>query len=264
MNLIRLRAMAALGWLLLPALVLQGLWLRCSVPRLGEAAGPPEGEVAGAVPEKTPPLRLLLLGESTVAGVGASNHQQGLAGGIAASLAGRTGLAVRWRALGRNGLTARALRTELLASASNLRADVAVIALGVNDSVRLNRPGRWTQELDRLIRDLRNRCGCIPVFLAALPPMGDFPALPQPTRWVLGTRAQLLDRASRALAERSDNVFHVPLPTQLEGHISEYFAGDGFHPSPAGYRVWGESLAERISDVLRPGLGAAPGERSGQ
>ena len=246
---ILLRATAALGWLLLPVLVIQGLWLRRTVPRLGEAGGPLEGETAG----EAPPLRLLLLGESTVAGVGASNHDEGLVGRIAASLSEHSGRAIRWRVMGRNGLTARQLRTELVVPATGLEADLAVIALGVNDSVRLNRPGRWRRELEQLIRELRTRCGNIPVFLAALPPMGDFPALPQPVRWVLGTRARLLDRASRELAASTDNLFHVPLPAQLEGHISEYFAEDGFHPSPAGYRVWGKGLAERISEVMRSG-----------
>ena len=248
-NGILLRTTAALGWLLLPVLVLQGLWLRRTVPRLGEAGGPLKGEIPGAAP----PLRLLLLGESTVAGVGASNHDEGLVGRMAASLAGHTGRAIHWHAMGRNGLTARQLRTRLLVPAAGLEADVAVIALGVNDCVRLNSPRRWTRELDQLIRELHNRCGNIPVFLAALPPMGDFPALPQPVRWVLGTRARLLDRASRKLANSMENLFHVPLPAQLEGHISEYFAADGFHPSPAGYRVWGEGLAERISEVMRSG-----------
>ena len=71
-----------------------------------------------------------------------------------------------------------------------------VLALGVNDVLRFNAPGRWTRDLTQLIADLRERVGTAPVVLASVPPMGRFPAFPQPLRAVFGWRATALDRAA--------------------------------------------------------------------
>jgi lysophospholipase L1-like esterase len=235
-----LRLASAVGMFLFPVLVLQGRQVRRTVPRLPEAAGPKEGEVAGALPA----IRLLVLGESTVAGVGAPTHDDGLAGHTARALARATGRAVRWRALGRNGATADITRRELLEPAADLRADVAVIALGVNDTLRFHGPGRWTRDLHGLIAALRARCGEIPIVLSAVPPAGRVLAFPRLLRTTLGLRAQLLDRAAVRLARRSARVSHVPTPPWFLDAIDRHFCEDGFHPSPSGYALWGRLLGD--------------------
>jgi lysophospholipase L1-like esterase len=239
MNL-RLRLVSVLAFLLFPVLLLQGRQVRRTVPRLPEAGGPSEGQVPGAEPA----LRLLVLGESTVAGVGAPSHEDGLAGQTARALASATGQAVRWRAIGRSGVTAHTTRTELLEPAVNVRADVAVIALGVNDTLRFHGAARWTEDLQRLLDTLRARCGRIPIVLSAVPPMSRLPALPRPLGSVLGLRAQLLDRAAQRLAGRWDQVAYVPAPVWLVEAIDAFFCEDRFHPSPSGYAIWGRLLGE--------------------
>src|SRR4051812_21778719 len=67
----------------LPIVALQAKRARKLIPRLPEAGGPLSGTVhwrSSAGPE----LRLLVLGESTVSGVGARTHERGLTGRIAA------------------------------------------------------------------------------------------------------------------------------------------------------------------------------------
>lgn len=233
---LRFASTAAMG-LLAPVLVAQGKRVRRTTPRLPEAAGPAVGNVEG----RGEPIDVLLLGESTAAGVGAADHQEGLAGQVAARLASATGRPVRWRVLARNGATAAITRDELLAPASHLLANLAVIALGVNDTLRLHSSSRWTADLRSLIESVRARCGPIPVVLAAVPPMGRFPALPQPLRGVLGMRAALLDRAAARLAAEMEAVHHVSLALAA-GSVDHFFCSDRFHPSPAGYARWGAEL----------------------
>ncbi len=55
-----------------------------------------------------PVLRLLVVGESTAAGVGATDQARGLARWTAETVAALSGRAVAWRVLGRNGATALA------------------------------------------------------------------------------------------------------------------------------------------------------------
>jgi lysophospholipase L1-like esterase len=107
---------------------------------------------------------------------------------------------------------------------------------------------RWAADLTALIGDVRERVGPAPVFLTALPPMGRFPALPQPLRAVLGLRAHLLDLAAAELAPRLDAVTYLPLTLAV---TPEQFCADGFHPGPAGYRQWGALLAAGIAEHLR-------------
>lgn len=232
--------------LLAPVLVRQGRRVRRTTPRLPEAPGPRRGEIPGA----GTPVRLLVLGESTAAGVGAADHREALAGQTAASLAAASGRAVRWRVLGRNGATASSVLRDLFAPAVDAEADVVVVALGVNDTLRMHAPARWTADLRALIGAVRERCGPVPVVLACVPPMGRFPGLPQPLRGVLGLRATALDRAAARMAAAMDAVHHVHVPLAAKG-TDDLFCGDRIHPSPRGYAQIGASLGRAAADALR-------------
>ena len=253
-----LRALSAASLVLFPVLLLQGRRVRRATPRLPEAAGPREGVVPGAGPR----LRLLVIGESTAAGVGTAHHGEAVTGQVAAALSARTGRAVAWRVLGQGGATAEAARRELLAPARGVAADVAVIALGVNDTLRFHAPGRWRGALEALVAELRTRCGEIPVVLSGVPPVGRFPALPQPLRGVLGLRARLLDETARRLAGELGDVAYVPMPRIDTPEVDAYFCADRFHPSPRGYAAWGAALAEAAAALLRADPGEAGRDRS--
>jgi lysophospholipase L1-like esterase len=226
-----------------PLLWLQGLYVRARTPRLPEADGPTTGtdHAAGS------PLELLVIGESTVAGVGAPDHRQALTGQTAHALAERLQRTICWRAVGRSGATAQFARQYLIPTIPPTSIDVVVLAFGVNDVLQFHSPRRWTHDLTDLIADLRARVGRAPVVLAAVPDMGQFPALPQPLRGLLGVRAALLARAACQLASQLDHVVYALMPLRL---TSSMFCADGFHPSLAGYQLWGTELAKRIDRLL--------------
>ena len=228
---------------LLPILWLQGRHVRKHTPRLPEAAGPTAGTISAA----GTPLRLLVVGESTVAGVGAPDHARALTGQIAAALATRTGRTVHWHAVGKIGATARVARTQLVPEVPEVPVDIIVLALGVNDVLGFQTPGRWTRDLTHLIADLRGRVGSAPVVLSAVPPMGRFPAFPQPLRGVLGFRAAALDRAAQRCVPGLVRVAHCP--PRLDA-ADGMFGTDRFHPSIQGYRQWGSQIAELALSLL--------------
>jgi lysophospholipase L1-like esterase len=235
--LIDLAAKIALG----PLLLWQAQRVRRTTPRLPVAGGDRIGEVGHG-----PPLRLLVIGESTAAGVGAAHHGEALAGELAARLATKLGRRTRWHALGENGATARrALR--LLESASDA-ADLAVVALGVNDVLEQTRAARWANDVAALIVALQTRIGAREVILLEVPPLARFPALPRPLRYVLGRDARRLDAALARVAARLDaserRVRHYRFA--FDG-AREFFAADGFHPSARGYAHWAELIAERYA-----------------
>ena len=77
-----------------------------------------------------------------------------------------------------------------------------------------------------------------------LPPLGAFPALPQPLRSVLGDRAARIDRRLGAWLESRPNALHLPFDG---APAPEQFAHDGYHPAPAAVTLWAEFLAERLA-----------------
>jgi hypothetical protein len=75
-----------------PVLVAQAIATRARLPRLPEPAGPRQG-VAG----RGTPLRLLITGDSSAAGVGVGRQHDALASRLAKGLAEAAGARVAWR-----------------------------------------------------------------------------------------------------------------------------------------------------------------------
>jgi len=224
-----------------PWLLLQGLRVRRDTPRLGPAAGPTSGRCVG--PSQARPLRLLAIGESTVAGVGAAHHGEALTGQLARQLASLTGRGVAWVACGLSGASVATAHTALLPQVAAEPADLLLVVFGVNDVLEHTRSARYARGLQALIEALRERVGNAPVLIAAAPPMDRFPSLPRPLNAYLGARAALLNGATRRLA-----VGRAAQVAPLVGIEPALFATDGFHPSAAGYAVWAESLARAAID----------------
>ncbi len=228
---------------LLPVLLVQGYWLRRSTPRLPDAGGPLEGTVAG----EGEPLRLIALGESTVAGIGARTHETALTGQLAQALQRRAQRSVDWAVVARSGINARKCRAELVPTLAGRRADVVMIALGVNDAIEFHTAKRWSSDIKKLIEDVRAEVGDALVLLSGVPPLDCFPALPSPLGFVLGARSAALGRASLELVAKLKRVVYVPFRIERE-RCGELFCADGFHPSELGYSEWAEQLAAAFAE----------------
>jgi lysophospholipase L1-like esterase len=226
-----------------PALLVQALSVRRRIPRLPEAAGPRSGDAAPSPPiaDDDAPHSLLVIGESTAVGVGAATQEEALAAHLARALAQRSGRRVAWTAIGRSGATARDVLRDLVPEVEGTH-DIAVVVLGVNDTLSLTSPQAWRAVIGQVIGALEPHLapGGL-VVLAGLPAVGRFKALPQPLRGVLGRQSAALDRILATLAqERSPRVLHVPAPVLGSGPMQ---AIDRFHPSALGYGLWGDHLA---------------------
>lgn len=250
----RLRALSwwGLTLALLPVLLPQALWTRRTAVRLPPAAGAQSGLVGTAGQS---PLRLLLLGESTVAGVGVELQESALAGQLAQALSVQLQRPVAWRACGENGITAAQACQRLLPQALAEPADLAVLVFGVNDTTHLSSLQAWDASLRLLSRSLVAG-GCRVVF-TGVPPIEHFRALPWLLRKLLGWRASLMDRHLRQVCQ-AEGVGYQRLALEF---AAAYLARDGYHPSALGYRVWGESLALALS-VERGLAGSATGARA--
>lgn len=247
------RLLAVVKLVLAPLLVWQGRQVRRKALRLPEAEGPREG-VAGT---GTVCLRLLIVGDSSAAGVGAPNQTQALAGRLSEALSQRLGGSVVWQLIARTGDTTQVSLTAV----RNLQlhpADVMVTALGLNDVVAQVPPKRWLQRLDKLDRAAARRAGVKHVVHSGIPPLHVFPLLPNPLRWVLGQDARAYNDALAAWVRRWPERWWLPLPIEPDREqspdTSVLMAEDGFHPGPAAYALWAEQLAGLIASDIAPRL----------
>lgn len=224
---------------LLPLLVAQGRHTRRITPRLPEAQGPVQGCTPANSGHRT--LTLLTVGESPVAGVGVDTHENGITGQLANALAQRTGAAVAWRAVGRNGATAREALSALVPLVPHAPVDVAMIAFGVNDTTAFRPVHRWREDLAALVDAVTERARPQCLVLAGVPEVGRLPALPQPLRAVMGMKARALDAATRRLASGLPGAVYVPV--SIDPERPDHIATDGYHPSAAGCAVWAQVVA---------------------
>jgi lysophospholipase L1-like esterase len=219
----------------LPLLLMQARQVRRDALILPEAAGPRSGEIGDG-----PPLRLLILGDSSAAGVGAEHQDQALAGQLAQALSRK--FRVEWEVLARTGATS-ADALEMLTEAPATPVDVAVIALGVNDVTGMVPTQRWLAQQQAIVTYLEQTRGAGTIYLSALPPMRHFPLLPNPLRWVLGRQAERLEAARARQFAQHGKVIPIKFTLPLD---PKFMAPDGFHPSPETYRIWAETLADTI------------------
>jgi hypothetical protein len=110
---------------LLPIMIVQGLWVQLTVPKLAEAKGPRKG-IAG----NGKPLRILVACDSSAAGVGASTQTEALVGQLMSPLTDE--FKVHWKLVAITGWRTSELRQALNAIPSS-RYDIALTASGVND-----------------------------------------------------------------------------------------------------------------------------------
>ncbi len=224
-----------------PILMAQGRHVRRTVPELPEPEGPRSG-IAGSGPL----LRLLVVGDSAAAGVGAATQDEALSGQLAVALAPTFRL--HWTLLAFTGATTADMLDRLRREAAE-RFDVVVTSLGVNDVTGSLSLATWRRQQEQLVELLADRFGARHILLSGLPPMHRFPALPQPLRWYLGSRARDFDRVLAEVAARRPGCEFLALGHEMMD--TSAMAGDGFHPGPPIYALWARAAAQRIDNCTQ-------------
>lgn len=225
-----------LAFVLAPYLFPQSRVILSHLPQLPEAEFDWHGAIDG--PD---PVRLLVLGDSTAAGVGVETIRDGLAGNLARALAAKIERGVTWTVIARSGATTSEVRNFFLGLASRQSFDYIFVTTGVNDVMQLRRKRAFAADLALIIEGLEKASPDATIMLAGIPRMENFTSLPDPLGTILGARAYRLNTAAHAvLADHPDVVHTPPWPIETEG----FFARDDFHPSAIGYRAWAEKAVD--------------------
>lgn len=226
---------------LLPVLFYQAKKIRESVPRLPEASGP-----RGFVENGENTIRLLGIGESTVAGVGIKQHTRGFTGQVAKLLAGTYAQSVDWQVIAKSGYTAKHVRQKLLPKILDQSADLIMIGLGGNDTFKMTPPATWRHEIELMLDKLEEKFPETPVIFIELPPIRSLPAFTGLAKFVLGRHLDLLQEELIQITKKRRNVHYSGSSISLEqwlhklpeaGNSTQVFFSDGVHPSELAYQV---------------------------
>lgn len=227
---LRFSRLAAL--VLAPVVVGQGRRIRRDIPNLPEAAKPWSGAIDG--PD---PVRLLVFGDSTAAGVGAETQDEALPGALARALSAEWDRGVLWRAVGENGATTRDLVERYLDEASAEPSDLVFLSIGANDALAVRSRHAYRRDLRIILRRIRSTSPGALILVTSMPGFAQFELLPNPLRWALALHARALEASGRAVVRAEPGVVMTPPAPE---YTIGFFAADQFHPSPSGYRDWVE------------------------
>jgi len=198
-------------------------------------------------------LRMVMLGDSGAAGLGADDPYHTVSMVVAAGLS-----AASDRPVALVGLAVVGARTSDLdeqvdrALRRTPPPDLAVIIIGANDVTHLVPPATSVARLEAVVRRLVD-VGCA-VVVGTCPDLGTIRPFPQPLR-TIGRRWSLTLAAAQATATEAAGGHAVPLAElvgpEFDANPAEYFSEDRFHPSSLGYRRLGEALLPAALDALQ-------------
>ncbi|GAA4726981.1 SGNH/GDSL hydrolase family protein [Pedococcus ginsenosidimutans] len=203
------------------------------------------------------PVELVVLGDSSAAGMGADHAHQTVGAIIANGVSALTGRPVRLTNTAVIGAESSGLELQLANALDRVpRPAVAVIMVGANDVTHRIDKAIAVRHLETTVRSLR-ALGT-EVVVGTCPDLGTIEPIPQPLR-LIGRRWSRDMAAAQTVAVVEAGGRTVSLGDLLGPEFyerpHEMFSADRFHPSPAGYA--------RAAAALLPSVYAALGVWSG-
>lgn len=213
--------------------------------RVDATVEPGDDQAAGTT------LRMVMLGDSTVAGVGSPTAEQSLPVLTAQRVSDATGRRISVTGLGVSGArTAHVAREQIPLLGDDV--DVVVIVIGSNDTTHATPPWRFDDLTREMLAAAQDKAPGAVIVLGGVPLFGSADALAQPLRWVVDQYAKPLRSIQRRVADERDVTFvniAVEASPRFRG-VPEAMSSDGFHPAPVGYGFWADALAAGITDAL--------------
>lgn len=219
---------------------------------IGSNVGPgyhDEGTYGAGIGE---PLRVLVLGDSTAAGVGAGSPQHTIGAIVATGVAALSGRRVQLRNVARSGATSPQLLAQLdRGLESGSAPDLAIIMVGANDVKERVDQAYAVRCLAQVVTRLREEGA--EVVVGTCPDMGVVRPIPQPLRSLVQRWSRQLARAQTvAVVEAGGRTVSLGdlLGPEFRTHWADLFAEDRYHPSAAGYARAAAALLPSVCDAL--------------
>jgi len=188
---------------------------------------------------------LLILGESTAAGVGASGLEFTLAGHLHQLFEANFSLFN----FGKNGIRLAEVLPHFQRDLAKLPQPKEGILLffGANDCFRLTHPLSYRASLQRLIYRLEKQFDPKWIYLADIPPVHLFPAFSPLMKGYLYQQREFLRNEMRKLSASNPLMIFQEISLDL---VPDFFSADGIHPSDLGYQKIAEFTFDGIKQYM--------------
>lgn len=187
-----------------------------------------------------PPLKFVVLGDSTTVGVG-TTPDKSFPWLLATRLSDR--FHVTLEVVGFGGATTAMVADIQVDQALAARPNLVLVEVGANDTTHVTSLGtvesKIASALDRLVQSGAR------VVVAGPPNMGTSPVMPEPLRTVAGWRGAAVGRRIEQEA-RERNLAFIDLGAgtreQFKSEPDKYYSSDWFHPGDQGYALWADVM----------------------
>lgn len=204
-------------------------------------------------------LRLVVLGDSTTAGVGVNRAEDSLPYQLARRLADHHGRAVHVVSYGWAGARIADLaRAQLPRAMEPIRptatepflpgADAVAVVIGSNDATHNTPPRRYRADLRAVLDGIRAANRAADLVLAGIPAFRGALRGVEPLIFLADQYARLLRVVSREEAARA-GARYADLAAEVPRRIDRgtpFLASDRFHPSAVGYGIWADIIFEAL------------------
>lgn len=204
--------------------------------------------IASGNPMTTGPIVYVALGDSTGAGIGATE------GGYVVRLFKR--IEERRPGSKLNNLcvsgatTADVVRAQLERGVA-MNPDLVTVGIGINDIGHGLTLDQFSRNYEQILSTLKEKTRAR-IVVTNLPDISSAPRIPGPARSEYQRQIVQFSRRLEEIAARHGvTVFDIYTITteELASH-PEYFSSDGFHPSDAGYELWAEQMWPTIAQIM--------------
>lgn len=205
-------------------------------------------------------LSLVVLGDSTTAGVGVDRPQDALPFLLARRIANVERRPVRVISYGWAGARMADLPRRQIGHASGAErragergpfladADVVAVVIGSNDATHRTPPARYRESLRATLNAIRNAAPRARIVLCGIPRFRGALRAFEPLIFLADQYARILRPISRAEAERAGAAYadiHARVPPLVRGR-RDVLSSDGFHPSAVLYDAWALVMSDAL------------------
>ncbi|TDD27042.1 SGNH/GDSL hydrolase family protein, partial [Actinomadura sp. KC06] len=209
----------------------------------------------------TTPLSLVMIGDSTAAGLGVHTPEETPAALLATGLSAIADRPVRLTNVARSGARSPSLRGQV-DRALQTRPDIAVIMIGANDVTGRIPPADSVRHLADAVERLR--AAGSHVVVGTCPDLGSVKPLMPPLKWIARRASRQLAAAQTiAAVERGARSISLGdlLGREFAADPLSMFSEDRYHPSARGYAAASAAVLPSIASALglEPDLADQPG-----
>ncbi|MEY2398172.1 MAG: hypothetical protein QOJ00_1346 [Actinomycetota bacterium] len=202
------------------------------------------------------PLRVLWLGDSTAAGVGASGPDGAVSSQVAKRLEATTHSSYQTDVVAVSGARVKNLLQTQLPRVASFKPDIVVISVGANDTIHLTSQDLFRKQYEQLITGLK-QANVEPrrIVMIGVPDLGATTRLLEPLRTITGVRGRKLDEIVKDISRRFGTQYvdiFTATSAAFRANPAGLLAADNFHPSDAGYALWADAITPAVARAAAP------------